>query len=262
MPDPKKKVLPWVNEEYSDVAKKYSEYGGYPEWGPAAQTPAGPGLLGKNTKAREPQSEGETFFKNWYDAPDTRDKLSRQLGLNDQQIDQAINRAFEAEQTHGDLGGDAGLYEQGPHRITTPEGVRGRGALPHELSHASGLDEPLGELLQRQIGKPSGVGPLTDYLNNPGELYGNFTDIRNLLELDPGDWVTPELIESRLETLGVDENHPRRFEIDQLLEVYSLEQIAEGLDKIASVEHDTERLERLNFTPADTVISRPSSLYT
>ena len=258
------KKYPWENKEYSAVAEKYSQYGGYPESGPQASGPAGAPIVKNEGNFRDKEvSGGDAWFRNWYDNATTRDKLKSQLGLDDKQIDQAITHGLNAEHSEEEAGeGLAGKYELGPHRITTNPGEAGQGALPHERVHASSLDNALGSILRKEIGSPSGLGDVTNYLSNDGELYGNFVDLRHLLKLEPGDWVTPELIESRLETEGIDENHPRRFEIDQMLEVYSLEDLAKGLDKIASTEADSERLERLNFTPDDFVISRPTSLYT
>ncbi len=258
MPDRK---YPWQHQEYSEVAKKYSEYGGYPE---SQEGQAGRGIVKNEGNIPQDVQGGDKFFKDWYDHPETRDKLQRQLGLDDKQIDQAISHALSAEtqEVYPEQLSGIGAYDAGAHKITTTKDELGRGALPHERAHATQLDGALGEILQQNIGKPREGSSFKGYLSNPNELYGNFVDLRSLLKLEPGDWVTPELIESRLESLGIDESHPRRAEFDQMLDAYSIEQLAEGLDKIASVEADAERLERLNFTPSDFVISRPNTLYT
>ena len=244
---------PWKNREYSKTAEKYQKYGGYPQ--STGQSTVGAELI-KGGSGRAAESEGEKFFSDWYSNPETKARLKDQLGLSDKQVDQAISHALDAEQeeVHEHQLEGRGEYDPGGHKITTTNTKEGKDALPHELVHATGLDTALGDILQEKIGKAE-----EGYLGNSAELYGNFVDIRQLLKLEPGDWVTPEFIQARMQENGIDESHP---DFEQLLNHYSIEQISEGLDNIASIEADQSRLEKLNIDPSDAIITRNNSLYT
>ena len=198
----------------------------------------------------------EDRFVEWYSEPATR----RRFPGTEEQLDEGVQKALDTKAfasfdvpNHG----DAVYYKGAPQYGVDPqirlENTSGD-VFAHELVHATQFDDQLGKELQNVLGDKA-----EGYYGQPGELYGNFHQIREKMGLKAWERsFTPERVIELIKFNGLEEDE----DVKTFMENWGPEKFSEALNKIANVEADAERLERLNFTPDDTVISRPSTLYT
>ena len=211
-------------------------------------------------KDAETVSEAEDDFVRWYSDPNTRRLFpdGSSVGL-DEGIQKALDSRIQTGYTPGaDARYESGYPEEGyPDTITL--GNPSPDVVGHELTHAAQFDDSLGLQLMDIWGDRPIKGSKSYYYNKPGELYGNFHQVRLKLGIQPWERsFTPAKLLELIQFQGL-ENDP---DIQNYMKSVGPQKFSEALNKIASVEADSRRLERLNFTPDDSVIMRPSSTYT
>ena len=116
----------------------------------------------------------------------------------------------------------------------------------------------MGAQLARTLGEDKATSFGGPYRRRFGELYGNFHQMRVKLGIKPWERnFTPGRLMELIQFQGLEGDE----DVQHYLNEYGPEKVSEALNTIASTEADTRRLERLNFTPDDNVIMRPSSTY-
>ena len=197
----------------------------------------------------------EKNFAEWYSEPATR----RRFPGTEEELDKGVQKALDTKAFASfDVPnrGDAVYYKGAPQYGVEPqirlENTSGD-VFEHELVHATQFDDQLGEQLQGILGKKA-----EGYYGQPGELYGNFHQIRSKMGLQPWERsFTPEKVLELIKFNGLEEDE----DVKTFLENWGPEKFSEALNTIASTEADQRRLDRLNFAPSDNVIMRPTSTY-
>ena len=224
-----------------------------------AETPLKANGGGKKKKTiEEHDKEADEFTTNWYNDKNTRSRLKDQTGLSDEEIDQRIAAATNTDTSYNAFleAGDAeynspgrGFDEQGNYSVI-PEGEPGhypgniqvavdlnnpgsQGILPHEQTHALEFDNKLGLKAQEILGPASE----DEYLNNPGETYGNLQEFRSILKLEPWERdLTPERLQNLIEFQEVGKNE----DVQQMLRNYDIKKLTKALNKIAQKDREVE----------------------
>ena len=181
---------------------------------------------------RGAEAGGRSFVKDWYSHPATRSRLKENQGLSDRQINYHMGKADSAGVGGYVPQGANAVYDPNTHQIQYNRDVHGREAIAHELVHASGFDKRVSKQIKGILG--TGYGNNADYYNNPREQYGNLTDLRRKLNLDPGDRnISPQRLQQMIQnwegTYG--EGLERDF-----IENFGVEKISEALNKVAAVD--------------------------
>ena len=225
----------------------------------AAETPLKANGGGKKKKTiEEHDKEADEFTTNWYNDKNTRSRLKDQTGLSDEEIDHRIAAATNTDTSYNAFleAGDAeynspgrGFDEQGNYSVI-PEGEPGhypgniqvavdlnnpgsQGILPHEQTHALEFDNKLGLKAQEILGPASE----DEYLNNPGETYGNLQEFRSILKLEPWERdLTPEKLQNLIEFQEVGKNE----DVQQMLRNYDIKKLTKALNKIAQKDREVE----------------------
>ena len=214
---------------------------------------------GKKKKTiEEHDKEADEFTTNWYNDKNTRSRLKDQTGLSDEEIDHRIAAATNTDTSYNAFleAGDAeynspgrGFDADGNYSVI-PEGEPGhypgniqvavdlnnpgsQGILPHEQTHALEFDNKLGLKAQEILGPASE----DEYLNNPGETYGNLQEFRSILKLEPWERdLTPERLQNLIEFQEVGKNE----DIQQMLRNYDIKKLTKALNKIAQKDREVE----------------------
>ena len=226
------------------------------------------GKISAADKNVEDVKQARSNFRRWYEDPNTLERAG------DVDVEAGVDRAVGTDVYSGfpergraeyDSGYTRGYREDGsfgaidpsdeayiPGKVITSD--FSQGTLQHELTHAAQFDNQFGLELREVLGKDD----RSSYRRNPGELYGNFHQLRVKLGLKPWERnMTPEKLMELVNFNDLQEDE----EVKDYIEQYGAEKISTAINKIASSEADTRRLERLNFTPSDNVIMRPSNSY-
>ena len=224
-----------------------------------AETPLKANGGGKKKKTiEEHDKEADEFTTNWYNDKNTRSRLKDQTGLSDEEIDHRIAAATNTDTSYNAFleAGDAeynspgrGFDKQGNYSVI-PEGEPGhypgniqvavdlnnpgsQGILPHEQTHALEFDNQLGLKAQEILGPASE----DEYLNNPGETYGNLQEFRSILKLEPWERdLTPEKLQNLIEFQEVGKNE----DVQQMLRNYDIKKLTKALNKIAQKDREVE----------------------
>ena len=214
---------------------------------------------GKKKKTiEEHDKEADEFTTNWYNDKNTRSRLKDQTGLSDEEIDHRIAAATNTDTSYNAFleAGDAeynspgrGFDADGNYSVI-PEGEPGhypgniqvavdlnnpgsQGILPHEQTHALEFDNKLGLKAQEILGPASE----DEYLNNPGETYGNLQEFRSILKLEPWERdLTPEKLQNLIEFQEVGKNE----DVQQMLRNYDIKKLTKALNKIAQKDREVE----------------------
>ena len=214
---------------------------------------------GKKKKTiEEHDKEADEFTTNWYNDKNTRSRLKDQTGLSDEEIDHRIAAATNTDTSYNAFleAGDAeynspgrGFDADGNYSVI-PEGEPGhypsniqvavdlnnpssKGILPHEQTHALEFDNQLGLKAQEILGPASE----DEYLNNPGETYGNLQEFRSILKLEPWERdLTPERLQNLIEFQEVGKNE----DVQQMLRNYDIKKLTKALNKIAQKDREVE----------------------
>ncbi len=202
----------------------------------------------------------EDKFVEWFSDPEVR----RRFPGTEDELDAGIQKALNTQIQTGDPGyGAEASYESGYPEKGYPDqiklGTSDPNVVGHELSHAAQWDDTLGIQLRNVLGGGfEGDTRMERYLNKPGELYSNFHELRLKMGLKPWERsFTPQKVIELIQFQGLEGDE----DVQRYLKQFGPEKISEALNKIASVEADGRRLERLNFTPDDNVIMRPTNTY-
>ena len=204
-----------------------------------------PKLIDKRLRAAD--AKADVFTQEWYNAPETRERLKAQTGLTDEQIDERIKQATEVETRSKDIGyADAESHDRGTFMgEVIPEGEPGhfkgridvdsavdpaaygnKGLLEHEHAHQAGWDNQLGYKAQKILGKGK-----QGYMNNPAEVYGNMQEFRAILGLKPGQRnLTPAKINAIIKAKGLDDQP----DVQQMFYNFDIDKVSEALNTIAS----------------------------
>lgn len=193
----------------------------------------------KRDKLVEQQASQD--FINWYSDPATKEKFSKNTGLDANRLQDFIGKGLrtpvrEAE-TNEDIGylskiGADALYTSPYFQQTSNRGTNEktgeilyqrqrestpyskapnmRSVLGHELSHASNIDAVVAPALQRVLGDVNNQQKGTfkrdrEYLSHPEETYGNFHMFRQNLGLKPGQKVDIKQLQQMVKEKGLDE---------------------------------------------------------
>ena len=184
--------------------------------------------------------DGRQWVKDWYDAPETRERLKKNQGYwTDWGIDQDVERGLDAK-AKGVSGGNVlpdranAMYNPNNHTYNFRNTPGGRGALPHEFVHATGIDDKTGDQMAEILGEPNPFSSQAEYLANPREQYGNLTDIRSKLGLKPSERnLTPAQLRRRIQKW--ERENGEKLE-NGMFEAFGVDKITKALNKVASVD--------------------------
>ena len=204
----------------------------------------------------------EDQFVEWYSDPATR----RRFPGGEKELDKGVQKALDTKAFASfDIPdrGDAVYYKGAPQYGVDPqirlENTSGD-VFQHELVHATQFDDALGSELRNVLGDGTGNISESDakYLGQDGELYGNFHQMRVNLGLKAWERnVTPKKLIELIKFQGL-ENDP---DVMNFMNNWGPEKVSEAINKIASVEVDAERLDRLNAPQGSKILDREATLY-
>ena len=201
-----------------------------------------PKLIDKSL--RKADAKADQFTTDWYNDPETRKRLKHQTGLTDEQIDERIKHATGVETREALISyADAESHDPGtfmgqmipegeegyfPGRIdvgVNPDLAGNEGLLEHEQAHQLRFDNQLGYKASKILGKAK-----EEYLNNPGEIYGNMQEFRSILGLKGSQRdLTPAKIKKIIKDKGL-EDQP---DVQQLLYNFDIDKLSKALNTIA-----------------------------
>jgi hypothetical protein len=162
-------------------------------------------------------------FNDWYNNPITRKRLSEQTNYNPNQIN---NMLANAASTKMNRTNKVGLNENAEYIDKTRQinyNIQNPNVVKHELTHASGLDQQLGEYLLKTTGYPSEqktnyLGEVQNYMAKPHEAYGNFNEFRSALGWKPGQQIKDAAaLEKLMKQKKVDTNYSRTFDKENIV---------------------------------------------
>ena len=201
-----------------------------------------PKLIDKSL--RKADAKADQFTTDWYNDPETRKRLKVQTGLTDEQIDERIKHATGVETREALISyADAESHDPGtfmgqmipegeegyfPGRIdvgVNPDLAGNEGLLEHEQAHQLRFDNQLGYKASKILGKAK-----EEYLNNPGEIYGNMQEFRSILGLKPNQRdLTPAKIKKIIKDKGLE----NQSDVQQLLYNFDIGKLSKALNTIA-----------------------------
>lgn len=192
-------------------------------------------LKGLGKRDNKLQQDATNDFVDWYSDPETKKRFAKNTGMDPARLQDFVGKALRTPMQEYDsakvndypLDGNAeavfrspyynesvgdkshpktGYIMHRPQAGDIPElnsyATNMSSAIQHELAHASGLDNVLGNALFRAMGKK----PVTkdqkgnlNYMDRPEELYGHFHEFRTSLGLKPGQKVTREELKKKVE---------------------------------------------------------------
>ena len=192
-------------------------------------------LKGLGKRDNKLQQDATNDFVDWYSDPETKKRFAKNTGMdparlqdfvgkalrtpmkeydsakvNDYPLDSNAEAVFRSPYYNESVGDKSypktGYIMHRPQAGDIPElssyATNMSSAIQHELAHASGLDNVLGNALFRAMGKK----PVTkdqkgnlSYMDRPEELYGHFHEFRTSLGLKPGQKVTREELKKKVE---------------------------------------------------------------
>lgn len=192
-------------------------------------------LKGLGKRDNKLQQDATNDFVDWYSDPETKKRFAKNTGMDPARLQDFLGKALRTPMEEYDstkvndypLDGNAeavfrspyynesvgdksypktGYIMHRPQAGDIPElnsyATNMSSAIQHELAHASGLDNVLGNALFRAMGKK----PVTkdqkgnlNYMDRPEELYGHFHEFRTSLGLKPGQKVTREELKKKVE---------------------------------------------------------------
>lgn len=192
-------------------------------------------LKGLGKRDNKLQQDATNDFVDWYSDPETKKRFAKNTGMDPARLQDFLGKALRTPMKEYDsakvndypLDGNAeavfrspyynesvgdkshpktGYIMHRPQAGDIPElssyATNMSSAIQHELAHASGLDNVLGNALFRAMGKK----PVTkdqkgnlSYMDRPEELYGHFHEFRTSLGLKPGQKVTREELKKKVE---------------------------------------------------------------
>lgn len=181
-------------------------------------------------KAQPYINKGTTFeqntkkeFNDWYTNSITAQRLKKQTNYNTEQISDMLANAASTRMNRTN---NVGLNENAQYTDRTRTidyNKQDPNVIKHELSHASGLDQQLGEYLLKTTGYPSEqktnyLSDVQNYLAKPHEAYGNFVEFRAALGLKPGQKIKDiKTLEKLIQQKKVDTNYSRTFDLENIL---------------------------------------------
>jgi hypothetical protein len=192
-------------------------------------------LKGLGKRDNKLQQDATNDFVDWYSDPETKKRFAKNTGMDPARLQDFLGKALRTPMEEYDstkvndypLDGNAeavfrspyynesvgdkshpktGYIMHRPQAGDIPEldsyATNMSSAIQHELAHASGLDNVLGNALYRAMGRK----PVTkdqkgnlNYMDRPEELYGHFHEFRTSLGLKPGQKVTREELKKKVE---------------------------------------------------------------
>ena len=192
-------------------------------------------LKGLGKRDNKLQQDATNDFVDWYSDPETKKRFAKNTGMDPARLQDFIGKALRTPMKEYDSAkvndypldsnaeavfrspyynqyvGDkshpkTGYIMHRPQAGDIPElnsyATPMSNAIQHELAHASGLDNVLGNALYRAMGKK----PVTkdqkgnlNYMDRPEELYGHFHEFRTSLGLKPGQKVTRDELKKKVE---------------------------------------------------------------
>lgn len=192
-------------------------------------------LKGLGKRDNKLQQDATNDFVDWYSDPETKKRFAKNTGMdparlqdfvgkalrtpmkeydsakvNDYPLDSNAEAVFRSPYYNESVGDKShpktGYIMHRPQGNDIPElssyATNMSSAIQHELAHASGLDNVLGNALFRAMGKK----PVTknqkgnlSYMDRPEELYGHFHEFRTSLGLKPGQKVTRDELKKKVE---------------------------------------------------------------
>lgn len=192
-------------------------------------------------RTKQVEKEATQDFIDWYSDPATREKFTKNTGLDADRLQDFIGKGLrtplrqaESNEDIGELsklGADAVyrspyvqevnnnsfnrntgeiLYQQPRESTSYYKAPNMRNVLGHEIAHASNLDGVLGPALQRVLGDVNNQTKGTwkrdrEYLAHPEESYGNFHMFRKNLGLKPGQKVNEKQLKQMVKDKGLEE---------------------------------------------------------
>lgn len=185
------------------------------------------------SEAGPQQGPGARWVDDWYSHPETERRFQRYQGGDRTELQSRIAHAGKAglNVENNPSGRYNAKYDPRNHQITVNEG-QGVGAylsLPHERIHASGIDERVGGQAKEILGTPKTPNK---YLEDPREIYSNLSDIRVKLQLKPGQYVTPQMLNKVKNSKQFGEG---------LFKHYDSEKIRKALNTVADTDRKKER---------------------
>jgi hypothetical protein len=174
-------------------------------------------------------------FLNRYNDPITRKRMKDQAGFTDEDIDNMIIRGLKAEKHDGGNpeGSNAAAWTVGgkDQIFFGKEHLHNKATETHERIHASKMDEPMGLVLQEVLGDANNQkrGKTTrdgteyipqqtrDYLNRPGEAYGNFAGFREELGLKPGEQIDVPTLQRLIKEKKIESNFNNVYDDDKIV---------------------------------------------
>jgi hypothetical protein len=217
--------------------------------------PEGQGVLKNNTNltskvdfSKAETTEASKSFVKRYNDPTTRSMMKSQLGVSDDNIDNFILRGLNAEKHVGNK-----LVPNNARAVSSFNRGSGKDQIffkdnfsndiPlefHERIHASHLDNPMGQVLQKvtgkardnkQKGQPNGMtagsySKLQNYIDKPSETYANFAQFREQLGLKPGEKIDGTRMKKIIKDKKIESNFYKVYDDDKI--VKALNTVAQG----------------------------------
>ena len=190
-----------------------------------------------NTSVGETGGGEARQFLERYNDPITRKRMKAQAGFTDEDIDNMIIRGLKAEKHSGgnSPGSNADTWvnpSTGKDQIFfSKDHLHNKSLETHERLHASKMDDEMGVVLQKVLGSAhdqnrkstrdgKGYVPsrIKDYLDRPGETYGNFAGFREELGLKPGEQIDVPTLQRLIKSKKINSNFSNVFDDDKIVE--------------------------------------------
>ena len=174
------------------------------------------------------KGSGAQAFLNRYNHAITRKRMMEQSGVSNENIDNMILKGLSAKKhIGGNTKGSKASYSNDT--VHMGEDYKdNHNVETHERVHASGIDGAMGIALTDVLGNAfhqegkewlKKTSPSTlDYLNQPHEAYGNFSEFRSALGMKPGDKIDKKKLERLVKEKGLGmENFYRAYNTDKIV---------------------------------------------
>ena len=174
------------------------------------------------------KGSGGQAFLNRYNHAITRKRMMEQSGVSNENIDNMILKGLSAKKhIGGNTKGSKASYSNDT--VHMGEDYKdNHNVETHERVHASGIDGAMGIALTDVLGNAfhqegkewlKKTSPSTlDYLNQPHEAYGNFSEFRSALGMKPGDKIDKKKLERLVKEKGLGmENFYRAYNTDKIV---------------------------------------------
>jgi hypothetical protein len=212
----------------------------------------------KKKKAKVTKSgKGEArAFLNRYNDPITRKRMKKQIGVSDADIDNMIIKGLKAEKYDGgnSAGSNADAFSSGGKDkiFFGKKHLHNKATETHERIHSSKMDDIMGIALQKTLGNANdqkrfgttrdGKGYVPqktrNYLNRPGETYGNFAEFREELGIKPGEQIDEKRMRKIIKKKKINNN---------FINVYDDDKIVKALNTIASTDTKKDKLKKYKY---------------